>query len=114
MSTSRAMHSNLLRLAPALAVAERHGYALGSFAPRYTAMIAPVLRAAQKTSSPLIVQISQRELVRYKLDAKTFADEFFRVIADEKIGIPVVLHLDHSFELPVLAAAIDAGFTSVM
>lgn len=105
---------NLLRLAPSLAVAQRHGYALGSFAPRYTAMIAPVLRAAQRTASPLIVQISQRELVRYKLDAKTFADAFFGVIADERIDVPVVLHLDHSFELPVLAAAIDAGFTSVM
>ena len=106
--------ANLLRLKPALAVAERHGYALGSFAPRYTAMIAPVLRAAQRTSSPLIVQISQRELVRYKLDAATFADEIFRVIADDGITVPVVLHLDHSFDLPVLAAAIDAGFTSVM
>jgi ketose-bisphosphate aldolase len=105
---------NLLRLAPALAVAQRHGYALGSFAPRYTAMIAPVLRAAQRTASPLIVQISQRELVRYQLDAMTFADTFFDVIASEKIDIPVVLHLDHSFELPVLASAMDAGFTSVM
>lgn len=105
---------NLLRLAPSLAVAQRHGYALGSFAPRYTAMIAPVLRAAQRTASPLIVQISQRELVRYKLDAKTFADAFFGAIAAERIDVPVVLHLDHSFELPVLAAAIDAGFTSVM
>jgi ketose-bisphosphate aldolase len=105
---------NLLRLAPSLAVAQQHGYALGSFAPRYTAMIAPVLRAAQRTSSPLIVQISQREFVRYKVDAETFASTFFKVIADERIDIPVVLHLDHSFELPVLASAIDAGFTSVM
>jgi ketose-bisphosphate aldolase len=105
---------NLLRLAPALAVAQRQGYALGSFAPRYTSMIAPVLRAAQRTQSPLIVQISQRELVRYQLDAKTFADAFFGALASERVDVPVVLHLDHSFELPVLAAAIDAGFTSVM
>jgi fructose-bisphosphate aldolase class II len=106
--------ANLLRLKASLAVAERHGYALGSFAPRYTPMIAPVLRAAQRTASPLIVQISQRELVRYQLDAKTFADAFFRAMADERVEVPVVLHLDHSFELPVLASAIDAGFTSVM
>src|SRR4051812_48187829 len=105
---------NLLCLAPALAVAERHGYALGSFAPRYTPMIAPVLRAAQRTQSPLIVQISQRELVRYQLDARTFADAFFEALSSEQVDVPVVLHLDHSFELPVLAAAIDAGFTSVM
>jgi ketose-bisphosphate aldolase len=105
---------NLLRLAPALAVAQRNGYALGSFAPRYTAMIAPVLRAAQHTRSPLIVQISQRELVRYSLDPKTFSDAFFKAMESEQVDVPVVLHLDHSFELPVLAAAIDAGFTSVM
>jgi ketose-bisphosphate aldolase len=106
--------ANLLRLAPALAVAEQHGYALGSFAPRCTPMIAPVLRAAQQTNSPLIVQISQRELVRYQLDAKAFGEAFFAALAAERIDVPVVLHLDHSFELPVLAAAIDAGFTSVM
>ena len=105
---------NLLRLAPALSVAERHGHALGSFAPRYTRMIRPVLRAGQRTRSPLIVQISQRELARYGLDAREFADEFFTALADEHIDIPVVLHLDHTFDMPVIEAAIDAGFTSVM
>src|SRR4051794_30074294 len=105
---------NLLRLAPALTVAERHGHALGSFAPRYTRMIRPVLRAGQRTRSPMIVQISQREMARYGLDAQEFADEFFTALTDEHIDIPVVLHLDHTFDMPVIASAIDAGFTSVM
>ncbi len=106
--------SNLFKLAPALAVAERNGYAIGSFAPRYTSMIAPVLRAGEKTKSPLIVQISQREFERYGLDSKTFADAFFAAMQQEKITVPVVLHLDHTFEKAVIMAAIDAGFTSVM
>jgi len=114
MSTSHAVHANLLRLAPALAVAERRGYALGSFAPRYTAMIRPVLRAGQKARSPLIVQISQREMVRYGVTAAEFGDAFFKAMQEEAVTVPVVLHLDHTFEMPVIAAAIDAGFTSVM
>jgi ketose-bisphosphate aldolase len=106
--------TNLLKLAPALAIAERHGYAIGSFAPRYTSMIAPVLRAGETTRSPLIVQISQREFDRYGLDPKAFADAFFAAMNSEKVTVPVVLHLDHTFEKKVIVAAIDAGFTSVM
>ena len=105
---------NLYKLATALKIAERHGYAIGSFAPRYTAMIAPVLRAGEKTKSPLIVQVSQRELTRYGIDAGIFAAAFFAAMKSERITVPVVLHLDHTFEKPVILAAIEAGFTSVM
>ncbi len=104
----------LLTLKQALAAAERGGYALGSFSPRVTPMIRPVLAAAERLRSPLIVQISQRELARYEVTAEAFAG----TLADEMdrlaITVPVALHLDHSFELPVIARAIEAGFTSVM
>ncbi|MFC7396404.1 ketose-bisphosphate aldolase [Chelatococcus sp. GCM10030263] len=101
-------------LAPALAAAEKGGYALGSFAPRYTSMIRPVLRGAMKTRSPLIVQISQRELERYGVTPRQFADAFFEAAEKEGLDVPVVLHLDHTFEREVVEAAMDAGFTSVM
>jgi ketose-bisphosphate aldolase len=101
-------------LAPALAAAEKGGYALGSFAPRYTSMIRPVLRAAMRTRSPLIVQISQREFERYGITPRQFADAFFEAMEKEGVDVPVVLHLDHTFELGVIEAAMDAGFTSVM
>lgn len=114
MTALRSKPKNLFRLAPALAAAERGGYALGSFAPRYTPMIRPVLRAGQRTGSPLIVQVSQRELERYHVEAAAFADAFFAAMDEERIDVPVVLHLDHTFEMPVIAAAIAAGFTSVM
>jgi len=114
MPTPNRSPKNLLRLEPALAVAERAGHALGSFAPRYTRMIRPVLRAGQRTRSPMIVQISQREMARYGIDAREFADAFFEGIAAERVDVPVVLHLDHTFDMPVIAAAIEAGFTSVM
>lgn len=108
------MTSAPIRLAPALHAAERGGYALGSFAPRYTGMIAPILRAGKKTRSPLIVQVSQRELERYAISARQFADAFFAAMETERPDVPVVLHLDHTFELEVIQQAMGAGFTSVM
>lgn len=106
--------ANVLTLKEGLEVAEKHGYALGSFSPRYTSMIAPVLRAGQKSHSPLICQISSKELDRYGVTPKQFADEFYRVIREENITVPVVLHLDHTKLMSVIADAIEAGFTSVM
>jgi ketose-bisphosphate aldolase len=108
------MTTTLTRLAPALAAAERGGYALGSFAPRYTSMIPAILRAGQKTRSPLIVQISQREFERYGITPRQFGEAFFAAYEAEQPTVPVVLHLDHTFEIAVIEEAIEAGFTSVM
>jgi ketose-bisphosphate aldolase len=106
--------SNVWTLKRALAAAEKAGCALGSFSPRYTPMIAPVLAAGQKNQSPLIVQISQRELVRAGILPQEFAEEFYAQIEVQKITVPVVLHLDHTKEFQVIEQAIAAGFTSVM
>lgn len=106
---------NVITLKQALEKAEQHGYANGSFSPRYTPMINPVLQAGQETESPLIVQISEKELHRYGITPSEFADEFYRQVREQRITVPVVLHLDHTKSLhPVIAEAIDAGFTSVM
>jgi ketose-bisphosphate aldolase len=101
-------------MAPVLATASRNGFAVGSFAPRYTSMIRPILRAGEKLSSPIIVQISQREMERYGITPAEFGDAFKRAMDEEQPTVPVVLHLDHTFEIAVIEAAIDAGFTSVM
>lgn len=63
--TTNTRPQNLLTLRDALPIAERGGYALGSFSPRYVAMIRPVLRAAERARSPLIVHISSNEFRRY-------------------------------------------------
>jgi len=97
-----------------LKIAEEKGFAVGSFSPRYTAMIRPILRAGEKTRSPVIVQISQKEMVRYGITAKQFSDEFYQALHDENITVPVVLHLDHTKEIAVIREAVAAGFTSVM
>lgn len=108
--SARTVHA----LAPVLDVARRNGFAVGSFAPRYTAMIRPVLRAAERARSPIIVQISQREMDRYGVTPQRFAAAFREALALERVTVPVVLHLDHTFELGVIEQAIEAGFTSVM
>lgn len=110
----RTKPANLSNLNPVLSAAERGSYAVGSFSPRYIAMIQPVLQAAQALQSPLIVQISQRELTRQVITPQQFADEFYRQLDLQKITVPVVLHLDHTKDLAAIQNAIAAGFTSVM
>src|SRR5690606_33647794 len=105
---------NLYNLNAVLSAAERGGYAVGSFSPRYTAMIKPVLQGAQAQNSPAIVQISQKELIRHQIQPSEFAGEFYKQLDALQITVPVVLHLDHTKDFTVIQDAIAAGFTSVM
>lgn len=97
-----------------LDAAMRGGYGVGSFAARYTPMIRPIIRGAQTTQSPAIVQISQKELTRYGSTPRDVAGEFYRVLREETVSVPLVLHLDHTRDVSLIKDAIDAGFTSVM
>ncbi len=92
--------------------AKAGGYALGSFSPRNTYLIPYVCRAAQNQNAPILVQISSNELGWFSLTAKEFAEAFCKAV--EGITVPVVLHLDHTYEPEKVFAAIDAGFQSVM
>lgn len=94
--------------------AQKGGYAVGSFSPRYTKLIKPVITAAMKTNSPVIVQLSEKEIIRHEVDIKLFAEEFYRQIEKLNPQIPVVLHLDHTKTIDVIKKAIEVGFTSVM
>lgn len=105
---------NVGNLNTLLAAAEQGGYAVGSFSPRATSMIRSVLKSAQKLASPLIVQISQRELARHQITPQAFADAFYESIESAQITVPVVLHLDHTRTVAAIQEAIAAGFTSVM
>ncbi|CAM3297489.1 class II fructose-bisphosphate aldolase [Paenibacillus lupini] len=105
---------NVITLKKALEFAEAGRFAIGSFSPRYTPMIAAVLQAGQEAKSPIIVQISHKELIRYGITPAEFGDEFYSQVGKLNITVPVVLHLDHTKELATIAEAIDAGFTSVM
>lgn len=92
---------------------EKH-YAVGSFSARYTKLIRPIIQAAINTNSPVIVQLSEKEIIRHQVGVKEFAEEFYNVVEELKPEIPLVLHLDHTKSLDVIREAMDVGFTSVM
>ncbi len=94
--------------------AAENGYAVGSFSARYTKLILPIIQAAINTSSPVIVQLSEKEIIRHKVSAEAFAKEFYRVVEQLQPQVPIALHLDHTRTLETIKAAMDAGFTSVM
>lgn len=101
-------------LATLLPQAQSSGYAVGSFSPRYTPVIRPVLQAAQRFCSPLIVQISEKELERGGITLIEFAEEFRRQVASLRPTVPICLHLDHTRSFQVIREAVEAGFSSVM
>ena len=88
------------------------GYALGSFSPRNTVLIDAVISAAENTCSPVMVQISSNEMRWFDLQPREFADAFRARMKD--VNVPVILHLDHTYDPETIRAAIDAGFDSVM
>ena len=91
------------------------GYAVGSFSARYLTNIGPVLEAAVRQNSPVIVQVSQKEMKRYGSTCGQFADEYRRCITGKWISVfRPRIHLDHTKDLDITQAAIDAGFDSVM
>jgi ketose-bisphosphate aldolases len=94
--------------------ADGRGYAVGAFSARYTPFITPILRAAEATRSPVIVQIAQIEMQWYDLKLAEFARQFWAQIEAVKPTVPVCLHLDHTQPFELIQAAIDLGFTSVM
>lgn len=105
---------NVPTLAELLPAAQRAGYAVGSFSPRYPRMILPVLRAAQALESPAIVQISQKDMTRCGVGVEEFAQAFYDTMAAERVSVPVALHLDHTHDLDIIRRAIAASFSSVM
>lgn len=101
-------------LADLLPNAQRDGYAVPAFSPRYLACVRPVIEAAVELRSPFIVEISQRELGWFDLTCAAFRDEVARVATDVGVDVPYALHLDHSWEPELIRGAMDTGFTSVM
>jgi ketose-bisphosphate aldolase len=105
---------NVYSLNTLLSNAEKGGYAVGSFAPRCTPMIAAILRAGEQLRSPLLVQISQRELEWAEVSPAEFGAAFYEQVQSLGITVPVGLHLDHTWDMEVIQQAVAGGFTSVM
>ena len=95
-----------------LKAAEKDGYGVGSFSARNSYLIEAILKAAQKTKAPVIVQISANEFNWFDVTAGEFAGRFYEI--HDKYQGQAALHLDHTKDMEIIKAAIDAGFRSVM
>lgn len=104
----------MLTLAEILPPAQAAGYAVPAFSTRYRACIRPALEAALEARSPVVIEISQRELGAYGLTPRDYREELERLLRETSADIPVALHLDHSWDTRLINEAIDAGFSSVM
>ncbi|GGO26056.1 class II fructose-bisphosphate aldolase [Deinococcus humi] len=103
-----------LTLAEMLPEAQRDRYAVAAFSARYRACVRPVLQAAIDLRSPVIIEISQRELGWFGLTPLDFRTAVEQAARDLASNVPLCLHLDHSWDDHVIKAAIEAGFSSVM
>jgi len=106
--------AKLYTLKQILEKANGHGYAVGAFSARYTPFVTAILRAAEATQSPVIIQLAQIELQWYELTLAAFAEQFWAQLDTVKPTVPVCLHLDHTQSFDVITEAIALGFTSVM
>jgi len=108
------MMPGTLPLTELLPPAQRSGYAVAALSARYRACVQPALEAAQELCSPVIIEISQRELGWFGLTPRDFRDALETAVRRLDFRFPLALHLDHSWEPAVIHAAIEAGFSSVM
>lgn len=90
--------------------AQKGGYAVGSFSIANMEMILGVIKAAEETKSPIILQIAEVRLNHSPLSiiGPTM------IAAAKNAKVPVAVHLDHGTTLECIGQALELGFTSVM
>lgn len=90
--------------------AEEGNYAVGSFSIANMEMILGVIKAAEETRSPIILQIAEVRLKHSPLHIIGPA----MLAAAKAATVPVAVHLDHGTSLECIGQALRLGFTSVM
>ncbi|MBQ4093226.1 MAG: class II fructose-bisphosphate aldolase [Firmicutes bacterium] len=90
--------------------AMKGGYAVGAFNVENMEMIKAVIAAAEELRAPVMLQTTP-STVKYG-SLETFAA--MAAAEAKKATVPVCLHLDHGNSAELAAAAIKAGYTSVM
>lgn len=90
--------------------ARRGGYAVPAFNAENLEMVQAIIEAAEEARSPVMIQTTP-STVKYI----TLRQAVAMVKADAEVAtVPVSLHLDHCESYEAVAAAIDAGYSSVM
>ncbi len=100
----------LVNMSELLYPAKNGGYAVGSFSVANLEMVKGILRAAEETESPVILQIAE---VRLKNSPLHLIGPLM-VAAAENSEVPVAVHFDHGKTEEKITEALDIGFSSVM
>lgn len=90
--------------------AQDGNYAVGSFSVANMEMVLGVIKAAEETDTPVIIQIAEVRLNHSPLELIGP----LMVAAAKRAKVPVAVHLDHGKTLPCIELALKLGFTSVM
>ena len=100
----------LVTLKDILKDAQANHYAVGSFHVVENVMLRTVLETAEAKEAPVIVMGFGPDL---EGAGWTYIAGLAKLAA-EYHNIPICLHLDHCYDLDVIARAVDYGFTGVM
>ena len=100
----------LVNMKALLKDAQEKNYAVGSFSVANLEMIQGVVKAAEETKSPIILQIAEVRLNHSPLHIIGPA----MLAAAKNASVPVAVHLDHGTTLECIGEALRLGFTSVM
>lgn len=90
--------------------ADKNNSAVGAFSVGNMEMVMGVLRAAEETDTPVILQIAEKRLGNSPLELMAP----MMVSAAENSKVKVAVHLDHGLTLDCIKKALIFGFTSVM
>jgi fructose-bisphosphate aldolase class II len=91
--------------------AAKKGYGVGAYNVNNMEQIQAIMRAANETKSPVIIQASRGALAYSNL---IYLKKLMEAAVIENPEIPIVLHLDHGNSFNTCKQAIELGFTSVM
>lgn len=101
---------SLVNMKDLLKDAREKKYAVGSFSVANMEMVLGVIKAAEETKSPIILQIAEVRLNHSPL--AIFGP--LMIAAAKNAKVPVAVHLDHGTTLDCIKQALSLGFTSVM
>jgi fructose-bisphosphate aldolase, class II len=91
--------------------AAENNYGIAALNVNNMEQIQAIMKAAEETNSPVIVQAS-RGARSYSQDA--YLRHLMLAAAELHPNIPIVMHLDHGNSVETCQSAIEQGFTSVM
>ncbi|MBQ9015606.1 MAG: ketose-bisphosphate aldolase [Firmicutes bacterium] len=100
----------LVNMKELIARADAAGTGVGAFNVGDMEMIMGVVKAAEETDTPVILQIAEGRLPFSPLHIIGPA----MVAAAKKASVDIAVHLDHGRSRKVIRQALDLGFTSVM